>query len=94
VSQCRHRHTELGALQLACLIRAFTVLVGGPIAGAQIAELARTRYREGVVQYLEVLDAERTLFASQHFLLQLRRAALNNLVQLYIALGGGALEEP
>src|SRR3546814_7646229 len=41
-----------------------------------IADLARTRYREGVANYLEVLDAERNLFIAEQTLIQLRRAEL------------------
>lgn len=63
------------------------------VAQREIAELARTRYREGVVSYLEVLDAERTLFAAEQALLRLRRAAIDNQVALWVALGGG-LGEP
>jgi len=62
----------------------------GTQAQRQIAALAHTRYLEGVVSYIEVLDAERTLFAAQQQLLQLRRVEASNLVSLYIALGGGA----
>ncbi|HET6680801.1 MAG TPA: efflux transporter outer membrane subunit [Gemmatimonadaceae bacterium] len=61
-------------------------------AQRQIAELARTRYAEGVVSYIEVLDAERTLFASEQALLQLRRLEADNLVNLYVVLGGGMVE--
>ncbi len=57
-----------------------------------ISDLAQTRYREGVANYLEVLDAERNLFVAEQTLIQLRRAELENLVSLYIALGGGVLE--
>jgi len=64
----------------------------GTVAQRQIAALARTRYLEGVVSYIEVLDAERNLFASEQQLLRLRRANAENLVALYVALGGGALE--
>jgi multidrug efflux system outer membrane protein len=64
----------------------------GTIAQRQIAALARTRYLEGVVSYIEVLDAERNLFASEQQLLRLRRANVENLVALYVALGGGAVE--
>jgi multidrug efflux system outer membrane protein len=64
----------------------------GTLAQRQIAALARTRYLEGVVSYIEVLDAERNLFAAEQALLQLRRAQVENLVALYIALGGGAAE--
>ena len=64
----------------------------GTVAQRQIAALARTRYLEGVVSYIEVLDAERSLFASEQTLLQLRRAEADNRVTLYIALGGGVIE--
>ena len=62
-------------------------------AQRQIASLARTRYREGVANYLEVLDAERNLFAAEQALIQLRRIELDNLVSLYVALGGGTIEK-
>jgi multidrug efflux system outer membrane protein len=58
-------------------------------AQRRLAELAQTRYREGVARYLEVLDAERSLFSAEQALLQARRAQVANLVTLYIALGGG-----
>ncbi|HYC62760.1 MAG TPA: efflux transporter outer membrane subunit [Thermoanaerobaculia bacterium] len=64
----------------------------GTRAQREIAALARTRYLEGVVGYLEVLDAERNLFGAEQALLQLRRAQADNLVSLYIALGGGSTE--
>jgi multidrug efflux system outer membrane protein len=64
----------------------------GAVAQRQIAELARVRYREGTVAYIEVLDAERNLFVAEQSLLQLRRAEAQNLVALYVALGGGATE--
>ena len=55
--------------------------------------LAHIRYREGVVNYLEVLDAERNLFTADQALIQVRRSELGNLVSLYVALGGKALEK-
>lgn len=61
-------------------------------AQRQIARLARIRYREGVANYLEVLDSERNLFAAEQGLLSLRRNQLDNLVSLYVALGGGLRE--
>lgn len=54
-----------------------------------ISHLAQVRYREGVANYLEVLDAERNRFSAEQALIQLRRAELDNLVSLYVALGGG-----
>jgi multidrug efflux system outer membrane protein len=53
------------------------------------AELATLRYRNGVVNYLEVLDAERELFAAEQQALLTRREQLTNAVDLYAALGGG-----
>ena len=54
-----------------------------------IARLARLRYREGVANYLEVLDAERNLFSAQQTLLETMRTNDQNDVSLFIALGGG-----
>ena len=64
----------------------------GTLAQRRIADLARKRYREGVSTYLEVLDAERNLFAAEQALIELRRAQVDNLVTLYVALGGGLVE--
>ncbi len=61
-------------------------------AQRQLADLARKRYSEGVVRYIEVLDAERNLFAAEQALLQVQRAEIANLVTLYVALGGGVIE--
>lgn len=58
-------------------------------ANERLAYLARLRYREGVANYLEVLDAERNLFTSQQTLLTAERQELQNLATLYVALGGG-----
>lgn len=71
--------------QVAAQTRAVT-------AQRAIANLARIRYREGVANYLEVLDAERNLFVAEQALITLRRNELDNLVSLYVALGGGAME--
>ena len=62
------------------------------LAQRRLAAFAQARYREGVVSYLEVLDAERNLFAAEQALLQVRRAEVANLVTLYIALGGGVID--
>lgn len=58
-------------------------------AQRRLTELAHKRYNEGVVRYLEVLDAERNLFAAEQAMLQTRRVATANDISLYIALGGG-----
>jgi multidrug efflux system outer membrane protein len=53
------------------------------------AELATLRYRNGVANYLEVLDAQRELFAAEQRMVLTRREQLTNSVDLYVALGGG-----
>ncbi|KHL25008.1 RND transporter [Croceibacterium mercuriale] len=63
----------------------------GVVAQEEIANIARLRYREGVADFLEVLDAERSLFTAQQALLTTRRAYRANAVVLYVALGGGML---
>lgn len=52
-------------------------------------ELARLRYEAGYVTYLEVLDSQRNLFATEQVELGLKRDALANAVDLMLALGGG-----
>ncbi len=51
--------------------------------------LSDLRYRGGLDTYLQVLDAQRNLFAGQLTLAQLRLAERSALVQIYRALGGG-----
>jgi len=58
------------------------------------ARLSRARYDGGVVDYLEVLDSERSLFRSELEESSTRRASLDAVVLLYKALGGGWDPEP
>jgi outer membrane protein, multidrug efflux system len=51
--------------------------------------LAKLRYDEGLVDYLNVLDAERNLFNAELDLAQTQGARFLTLVDLYKALGGG-----
>jgi multidrug efflux system outer membrane protein len=51
--------------------------------------LANMRYNGGTTNYLEVLDAQRNLFAQQLSLAQIRALQFQSVVQLYRALGGG-----
>lgn len=55
--------------------------------------LAELRYRNGVASSLDVLDAQRSLFAVQQGLAQTRLAQLQNQVVLYKVLGGGWKQE-
>jgi len=54
--------------------------------------LSALRYQAGVDGRLELLDAQRGLYAAQQSLLELRRDAAVNSVALYKALGGGLRE--
>jgi len=58
-------------------------------AEADRFRLAELRYRNGVANYLDVLDAQRSLFATQQALAQTRLAQQQSQVALYKALGGG-----
>jgi multidrug efflux system outer membrane protein len=58
-------------------------------AEAERFRLAELRYRNGVSSFLDVLDAQRSLFATQQALAQTRLAQQQNQVALYKALGGG-----
>jgi NodT family efflux transporter outer membrane factor (OMF) lipoprotein len=52
-------------------------------------DLARSRYRDGVEQFVTVLDAERTLLDAQRQSAQSETNIAVNIVALYKALGGG-----
>lgn len=52
-------------------------------------QLAELRYREGAGELLSVLDAQRSLFAAEDGLAQVRLARLSAAVALFRALGGG-----
>ena len=52
-------------------------------------ELAEIRYREGLVTYLDVLEAQRTVLNAELGLVQTERARLTEMVSLFKAVGGG-----
>ena len=52
-------------------------------------QLSNARYEKGIDIYLNVLDAQRSLFVAQQVLIAVRLARLTNQVQLYSVLGGG-----
>lgn len=53
---------------------------------------ARGLYASGAVSYIEVLDAERSLFATQQTILDLTYSRQVNEINLFTALGGGWIE--
>ena len=58
-------------------------------ASQTAARIARTRYEGGLVDFLDVLDAERTQLVDEDRLAQSRTDAATSLVAVYKALGGG-----
>lgn len=58
-------------------------------AEAERLRLADLRWRHGIASHFDLLDAQRTLFATQQALAQTRLAQQQNQVALYKALGGG-----
>lgn len=58
-------------------------------ANRSVRDLANVRFEGGESSYLEVLDAERSLFSSELELADARRNRLLSVVQAYRALGGG-----
>ena len=56
--------------------------------------LADLRYQNGASSYLDVLDAQRTLFQVQQGVVIAQAAQVQNLVALYKALGGGWKDLP
>lgn len=58
-------------------------------AAREAQRLSDVRYREGAVEYLTVLEAQRTLLTAEDNAVQVRLARLNASVGLVKALGGG-----
>ena len=60
------------------------------VSATKRVTLSGLRYRAGVDGRLELLDAQRQLYAAHQALLDLRKSELSNTAALYKALGGGA----
>ncbi len=58
-------------------------------AALRLLDLQKKRYKAGVVSYLEVLDAERQLFAAEIDLARAYLSLVEGYVELYRAGGGG-----
>jgi outer membrane protein, multidrug efflux system len=72
-----HSQTRREALQIAAA------------ASDKAADLARKRFEGGLIDFLEVLDAERTSLSAELLLSQSRTDAATSLVAVYKALGAG-----
>lgn len=58
-------------------------------ASAETYRLSNARYEKGTDTYLNVLDAQRSLYSAQQGLISIRLTGLSNQVRLYAVLGGG-----
>ena len=58
-------------------------------AAQEAMRLAQVRYRNGMVNYLDVLDAQRTVLMAETQLVLTERARLTEMISLFKALGGG-----
>ena len=58
-------------------------------ANRRSVELARQLYTAGVVDFLNVLTAQQSLYQSEDQLAQSEQTVATNLIALYKALGGG-----
>jgi NodT family efflux transporter outer membrane factor (OMF) lipoprotein len=65
------------------------ILSEASIAAERSVALANTQYREGYSDFQRVLDAQAALFAQQDNYLVNRNTAINSLIALYKAVGGG-----
>ena len=87
------REVEDSLIGIATLRREHAARARQVEAAAGAARLSRARYDGGVVDYLEVLDSERSLFDAELAESAVRREALVAYVTLYKALGGGWSQE-
>jgi multidrug efflux system outer membrane protein len=61
---------------------------------AAALKLAEDRYRSGLEDFITVLEAQRRAFDNESQFLAVRRARLDNRIDLHLALGGGFAPEP
>jgi multidrug efflux system outer membrane protein len=61
---------------------------------ARSADLARVRYREGLTDFLDLLDAERTQLGAEDAVAQVEARVLTRVVAVYKALGGAEAPMP
>jgi multidrug efflux system outer membrane protein len=64
-------------------------LIDSVTANRKAVELSTKLYTEGQIEFLNLLDAQRSLYSSEDALVQSNRNLSTNLIALYKALGGG-----
>jgi len=63
-------------------------------ANQRALDIAHALYTKGLVSFLHVLDAERSLFSADDQRTQSKATVMTNLVALYKSLGGGWEQDP
>jgi outer membrane protein TolC len=64
------------------------------VANRKAVDLSMQLYTQGQIDFLNVLDAQRSLYASEDALVQSTRNTATDLIAIYKALGGGWEDEP
>jgi outer membrane protein TolC len=64
-------------------------LIDAVTANRRTVQMATELYTRGLIPFLDVLDAQRSLYAAENDLTQSEAIMASNLVALYKALGGG-----
>jgi multidrug efflux system outer membrane protein len=70
------------------LFEQLTANIAAEKAGTERLKLVEARYKAGLSNYLELLDAQRDAFAAQQSTVEMRSVVLAAMIQLYSALGG------
>lgn len=83
------RETEDALVDLHQQTEQFTAIAGALEAASTAASLSTTRYEKGLVNYLEVIDAQRSQLSAERTLTQLTGARLISTIRLIKSLGGG-----
>src|SRR5262249_55059909 len=63
-------------------------------ASRRAFDISETRFREGTIDLLTVLQTQQTLYAAENALVQAQLARVQAVVSLYQALGGGWPSKP
>jgi len=83
------RETEDALVNIKTIEEEITYIEKQVVASENAAKLSRQRYDGGITSYLEVLDAERTLFEIELYHTDLQKRRLSAYSELYKVLGGG-----
>ena len=83
------RETEDALVNIKTIEEEMTYIEKQVAASENAAKLSRQRYDGGITSYLEVLDAERTLFEIELYHTDLQKRRLSAYTELYKVLGGG-----